>query len=139
MISVSKGTSRERQAVDLLQRAGYATYRPATVRFGENDLWGLFDVLCIAPDLPLRAIQVKSNCATGIRDWSRQTWLWRRHGFLTEYLVPHDGKGWRLIECYTDSHNTVYDERKDPSVGPNRDTPLNMGEGLVNWLRGDRL
>jgi len=125
---MSKGSRREREAVQLLQRAGYATYRPATVRFGENDVWGLFDVLAIAPDLPLRAIQVKSNRAAGIRDWARQTTLWRRHGFLTEYWVPEDHKGWRVIQAHESGSVTVYD---------GRESNASMGDTLVQWLSDD--
>jgi len=46
---MSKGARRERQAVDLYQRAGMGTYRPATVKFGENDVFGLFDLLAFSP------------------------------------------------------------------------------------------
>lgn len=130
-----KGTRRERQAVDLLQQAGYATYRPATVQFGENDVWGLFDVVAIAPHLPLRAVQVKSNRAVGVRDWCRHTALWRRHGFLTEYWTCHDREGWRVIQAAQQGTQTAYDERKDTDVGPNVDTPLSIGDGVVRWLQ----
>lgn len=125
---MSKGSQRERQAVDILQRAGYATYRPATVRFGENDVWGLFDVLAIAPDKPLRAIQVKSNRAKGIRSWRSQTSLWRSHGFLTEYWVPYDRQGWRVIQADDDTHMTVCDERG---------MKVKMGNGVLEYLNAE--
>jgi hypothetical protein len=153
VIIVGKGSRREREAADLYQRAGYATYRPATVRFGENDVFGLFDILAIAPDGPFRAVQVKSNKAVGVRAWMAYTALWRAHGVVTEYVVPVDGEGWRLLQprvssphgesdhngpsdAETDgSYRTVYDERKDERVGPNVDTPLGLGDGLVEFLR----
>lgn len=123
---MSKGTRRERQAVDILQEAGYATYRPATVRFGENDVWGLFDVLAIAPHRPLRAVQVKSNTAAGVRAWSRHTRLWRAHGWTTEYWVPVDNRGWRVLRCTgTEGHETVYDGRESDAA---------IGKGLVAFL-----
>jgi len=123
---MSKGDRRERQAVDILQRAGFATYRPATVRFGENDIFGLFDVLAISPAHgPVWAIQVKSNRATGVEAWARHTWLWRRVGWATCYLVPVDGEGWRLIECTDSGTHTLYDGRQ---------TDENMGDGLVAYL-----
>lgn len=131
---MSKGTRREREAVELLQLAGYATYRPATVRFGENDVWGLFDVLAIAPDRPLRAIQVKSNRAVGIRDWCRHTRLWRAHGIRTEYWVPVDNRGWRLIRCHTDPMDGGPTET---AVCDERDMDCSMGDGVVEYLRGD--
>ena len=128
---MSKGDRREREAVELLKRAGYATYRPATVRFGENDVWGLFDVLAIAPDKPMRAVQVKSNRAVGIRSWARHTALWRAHGYVTEYWVPVDNRGWRIIECHKDpmdggpTHRTVVDERDETGV---------FGDSVVEYL-----
>ena len=124
-MSTAKGTRREQEACEYMQRAGYATYRPATVQFGENDVWGLFDVLAIAPDLPLRAVQVKSNRAVGIHGWSRHTALWRAHGFLTEYWVCHDREGWRVLQPTDESHTTVCDERGQPG---------DIGQGLEEWL-----
>lgn len=123
---MSKGSRREREAVDLLKKAGYAPYRPATVRFGENDMWGLFDVMAIAPDKPQRAVQVKSNRAVGVRSWARHTRLWRQHGYLTEYWVPVDNQGWRVIRCRDDGTETVYD---------GRDSNASMGDTLVQWMR----
>lgn len=125
---MGKGDRRERQAVSLLQRAGYATYRPATVRFGENDMFGLFDVMAMAPHRPPRAVQVKSNRATGIRAWTRHTSLWRAHGFLTEYWVPVDNRGWRVIAARDNGHMDVYDGRGSPHA---------IGDGLVRWLQSD--
>lgn len=135
---MSKGSQRERQAASLYQRAGYATYRPATVRFGENDIFGLFDLLAVSPsDSRVRAVQVKSNGARGIRSWMRHTALWRRLGWVTEYAVPVDGEGWKLMQSHEDTYRTVYDERKDEDVGAHRDTPLNLVEGLVRYLEED--
>jgi Holliday junction resolvase len=130
---MSKGTRREREAVELYQRAGFATYRPATVRFGENDIFGLFDVLAVSPSHDaVHAVQVKSNRADGIRAWSRHTALWRRLGWRTCYAVPVDSKGWRVIEPAEDEHDgktyicDVVDEREMNCA---------MGEGVVQWLR----
>jgi hypothetical protein len=125
---MSKGDRRERQAVDLLQRGGFATYRPATVKFGENDVFGLFDILAVKPDHgAVKAIQVKSNRATGINAWARHTALFRSLGWETEYWVPEDMMGWRIIECFgADSHVQSYDERSHP---------CDMGEGVVKLLR----
>lgn len=125
---MSKGSRREREAVSLLKDAGYATYRPATVRFGENDMWGLFDVLAIAPDKPMRAIQVKSNRAVGIRKWTRHTALWRAHGYVTEYWVPVDNQGWRIIECTDSGHYDTVDERDMTGV---------HGDAVVEYLEGE--
>lgn len=125
---MGKGARRERECAELFQRAGFATYRPATVRFGENDVWGLFDVLAIAPHGRLWAVQVKSNSARGIQAWGRHTRLWRRHGFVTAYAIPHDGEGWRLVECTDNGTRDLVDER---------DADCNMGEGIVAYLSPD--
>lgn len=109
---MSKGTRRERELVELLQGVGMATYRPATVRYGENDMFGLFDVLALSPSHNrVYAIQVKSNRAVGIRKWCSHTQLFRNLGWVTMYAVPVDNKGWRLIECTREGHTTVIDER----------------------------
>ena len=125
---MSKGSRREREAVELMKQAGYATYRPATVTYGENDVWGLFDVLAIAPDLPLRAVQVKSNRAVGRRSWFDHTQLWRAHGFVTELWVCHDHEGWRVIRNAQRGTQTVYD---------GRDSNASMGDTLVQWMKDE--
>jgi len=115
---MGKGSRNERAAVELLQSAGYATYRPATVRFGENDPFGLFDVLAFHVDKPPLFVQVKSNRAGGVQAWMRQTWLWASHGLLCQYWVKHDREGWRILEPDTDGYRTVVDERKrDGTIG----------------------
>jgi Holliday junction resolvase len=130
---VGKGDRREREAVELYQRAGFATYRPATVRFGENDVFGLFDLLAVSPRHDaVHAVQVKSNRAAGIEAWTRHTALWRRLGWRTLYAVPVDNEGWRMIEpTYyprMDSEDTL--TRVDE-----RERDCQMGEGVVEWLR----
>lgn len=144
VMPLSKGTRRERDAVELYQRAGFATYRPATVQYGENDIFGLFDLLAVSPSHDsVRAVQVKSNRALGIEAWTRHTALWRRLGWVTEYAVPVDGEGWVLYDAGQDpvdgrrAARVVYDEREDDCVGPNVDTPLSLGDGLVEYLRGE--
>lgn len=126
---MGKGSNRERQYVDLCKAAGMATYRPATVRFGENDPFGLFDVFALSPrHSSVHAVQVKSNRATGITGWARHTELFRQLGFRTFYAVPYDREGWRLIEITspTEWHNVV-DER---------DLSCNMGQRVADWLDG---
>lgn len=127
---MGKGSRRERECVELYQRAGMATYRPATVQYGENDVFGLFDVLAFSPrHQHLHAVQVKSNNARGIRSWARETALFRSLGMRTFYAVPVDGAGWRVIEAVQDRIETRVDERE---------TDANMGEGVVRWLRGEQ-
>lgn len=130
---MSKGSRRERELVDLLQKSGMATYRPATVRFGENDIFGLFDVLALSPNHEnVYAIQVKSNRATGIRKWTRHTQLFRNIGWITLYAVPVDNKGWRIIDCSENGNVDIVDEREKKCP---------MGKAVVDHFLflGDRL
>jgi Holliday junction resolvase len=132
---VSKGSRREREAVELYQRAGFATYRPATVQYGENDVFGLFDLLAVSPSHDaVHAVQVKSNRATGIRAWARHTALWRRLGWRTFYLVPVDNEGWRVIEPVTAGQPHRLHYRIDE-----RERDCAMGDGVVQWLRVTRV
>lgn len=130
--SMSKGSRREREAVELYQRAGFATYRPATVQYGENDVFGLFDLLAVSPSHDsVHAVQVKSNRADGIRAWARHTALWRRLGWRTFYLVPVDNEGWRLLETVTTANGGV----KRYTCVDERNVDCAMGDGVVAWLR----
>ena len=126
---MSKGTKRERECHGLYEQAGFKPYRPATVRFGENDMWGLFDVLAVREsDESVHAVQVKSNAARGITKWCKETSLWRSLGWETIYAVPVDREGWRLLQCTSDGHETLVDER---------DSDCNMGEDVVEYLSHD--
>jgi len=131
---MSKGSRREREAVELYQQAGFATYRPATVRYGENDIFGLFDILAVSPsNSAVHAVQVKSNRASGIRSWSRHTALWRRLGWRTMYAVPVDNEGWRVLEPVTKRLPAAPMTRVDE-----RHRECDMGEGMTEWLRGEQ-
>jgi len=124
---MSKGTRREREAQQLYEAAGYWAYRPATVQYGENDVWGLFDILSFGHG-ELRMIQVKSNGARGIREWSEAARPFQNqlHNVRVEYAVPYDGEGWRLIGIDEDGHHTLYDERDEDCA---------MGNGLIEYLK----
>lgn len=125
---MGKGSRRERECVDLYQRAGMGTYRPATVQYGENDVMGLFDLLAFSPaHSHVHAVQVKSNGARGIKAWARHTELFRSLGMRTFYAVPYDGHGWRIVEV------SAVDET--PTHVDERETDANMGEDVVRWLR----
>jgi Holliday junction resolvase len=130
---MSKGSNRERQLVELYGRAGFATYRPATVRYGENDM---FDVMALSPEHDrIHAIQVKSNRATGLSAWRRHTSLFRQFNIRTLYAVPVDREGW-----------IIYDAGKEPAdkrraarvVVDERESNENMGELVVEWLEGEQ-
>lgn len=129
---MSKGTRRERECVEAYQKAGWATYRPATVQYGENDMFGLFDIMAVSPDhCNPHAVQVKSNRAVGIRKWARHTALFRRLGFRTFYAVPYDNEGWRMIECV----DTGPERSATWDVLDERELSCNFGEGLTEYLK----
>jgi len=126
---MSKGTRRERQAVQLFKEAGWATYRPATVQFGENDVFGLFDILAVHPDQSRpRAVQVKSNGNRGVTAWQRQTWLFRRSGFATDYLACYDNSGWQLTAVTDNDRRVLVDERGETCA---------MGQMVTDYLTPD--
>ena len=136
---MSKGSRREREAVSLYHESGMGTYRPATVQYGENDVFGLFDILAFSPEHEqIHAVQVKSNGARGIRKWVEHTRLFRRLGMRTFYLVPYDNEGWRLIEVYgryVKSADTWIESREDRVDERDENGP--MGSGVVEYLEGE--
>jgi Holliday junction resolvase len=129
---MSKGSRRERELVELLKAAGMATYRPATVRFGENDMFGLFDVLALSPSHSrVYAIQVKSNRAVGIEKWGRNTQLFRSLGWETYYAVPVDNQGWKLLDPGMEPE----DGRKSAAVLLDEsELDGSMGEGVTEYF-----
>lgn len=128
---MGKGARREQQAVELYKQAGWATYKPETARYGENDIWGLFDLLAVSPyNDHAHAVQVKSNVARGIRKFTRSAWLFRQAGLKCYYLVCYDREGWRLIESAETSAGmpeavTKVDEREQD---------CKMGEAVTAYL-----
>jgi Holliday junction resolvase len=132
---MSKGSRREREFVELAQQAGMATYRPATVQYGENDVFGLFDVIAVSPSHSrVIAVQVKSNGARGIEAWTRHTALWRRLGWRTMYAVPYDNVGWRIVECVGEGGDSALVDRVDE-----RDEGGCVGEGVVGFLESEKV
>ena len=124
---MSKGTRREQQACEIYENAGYTTYRPATVQFGENDVFGLFDVIAMSPNRKPRYVQVKSNGARGITQWTEDVCsLVPFEHAVCEFAVPYDREGWRLIQVSQDGREDVYDEREQWDG--------KIGEGLTNYL-----
>jgi Holliday junction resolvase len=123
---MGKGAKRERELQSLYERAGFETYRPATVRFGENDVFGLFDVLALRPGEVMHCTQVKSNRAAGITDWMDSVLRFQTvSGIQCRFAVCHDREGWRLAEPRVGAYEWVYD---------GRDNDRAMGDGLVEHL-----
>lgn len=132
-MSRSKGAKAEREYESAYQQAGFKTERSVGQRWGRTDWFGLFDVMCVHPDHPVRFAQVKSNQAAGIHDCfeTAERLLPDAHADV-EYAVRHDREGWRLMRPYYDgdrlTYRTVLDERKQD---------CNMGEGLAAFLRDE--
>lgn len=123
-----KGNRRERECLELYERAGYRCYKPQESQWGETDMFGLFDLVAVRSGSPVDFVQVKSNRATGIEDWAEEA-----GGLLSDvparatFAVCHDRGGWRLIRAYSEgTYGVHYDGRDHPG----------MGEGLVEYLRG---
>lgn len=128
MSSKAKGARRERQAAELYERAGYETYRPQESKFGETDIFGLFDLLAVPTSGGQPVLtQVKSNVAKGIEEWCEDVDGRFGAGVEFQFLVCHDREGWRIIRPYGEPV-TVLDERE---------MDVSMGDGVVEYLRGE--
>lgn len=145
---MSKGKRRERQAAELYERAGYETFRPQESKFGETDMFGLFDILALGNG-EVRMAQVKSNRAAGLEAWTDEvTERFAENGthpagIYADYLVCHDREGWRFIGACdgTGQWEVFVDEREghDPLESPwsiGSGTSYDMGEGVVEYLGG---
>lgn len=141
---MGKGSVNERHLRDCYENAGYRVYRPATVRFGENDMWGLFDLACLRPgkldaqanyevEPRLVLVQCKTNRASGIKEWYRHAEVFTDvPGVTVAYDVRVDREGWRHSEYNRDAKNGytwLYD---------GRDTDHCIGDGLTQYLKGER-
>jgi hypothetical protein len=124
---MGKGTRREQQACEIYEEAGYETYRPATVQFGENDVFGLFDLIAVHPNRKPHYTQVKSNRASGIIEWMQEArdLLPREHAEI-RFLVCHDRQGWRMARPTPEGYEWLYD---------GRDSGASMGDPLAEVLR----
>jgi hypothetical protein len=95
--AVAKGKRKEKLCADELKAKGYRTWKTIRHRFLNIDLFGLFDVVGLAPDgSHLLFIQVKSErVANEVRDRVRtlkmppacrkEIWIWKaRRGWVKE-------------------------------------------------------
>lgn len=131
---MSKGKRRERQAAELYKRAGYETFRPQESKWGETDMFGLYDMVAHKPTMRTHWVQVKSNRAAGIRSWCENA---RR--FLGPHSRPlmavcYDQEGWRVLRPTAPGHP----ERAFTAVVDERDEECEMGELVVEYLQGGR-
>lgn len=106
--------------------------------FQSADFFDLFDIIVWAGVASgMHLIQVKTNVASGVVEYSENCQGFRRYGdaFSTYMAIRYDAEGWRLVSTNKDgSYETLYDEREDPDVG-GKHTPLSIGDGLERWLK----
>lgn len=139
---MGKGQRNERELRDCYEAAGFRTYSPQASRWNDTDMFNLFDVLAIDcegdRERPVHLIQVKTNGARGIENWTHDVQPFLGPHTAVRYAVKYDHDGWRLIGIDPDeeAHTTLYDERDDDRVGSNQHTDLSIGEGLIEYLRG---
>jgi Holliday junction resolvase len=139
-MSRKTGNKSERGAVEIYEAAGYEAGRAADPEGGRymTDLFGLFDVVAVPAEGPVRLCQVKTNTASGARSFFDDAAAFvDAEATEAEILVRHEGSGvphpepakWRLL-VPSDDHNyeTAVDERKGGV--------LKSGEGVAEWLRG---
>jgi Holliday junction resolvase len=127
-MSREKGARREREACELYEAAGYRTERSVKSNAYDtrSDWFNLFDIMAIEPGGHIRFAQVKSNTASGVRDWMEQAERLAPPDVALDFLVCHDREGWRLLKPHEEArYVTVVDERKG-------DEP--MGGHLVEYL-----
>jgi len=67
---VNKGYRIEKMCADELEQEGYLVWKTIRVKFQNIDLWGLFDVVCLAKDgSHFRFVQVKSGyCPNKVKE-----------------------------------------------------------------------
>lgn len=120
-MSRAKGVKNERRADQLLQEAGYDTYRPENASYDDNDLWNLFDVAGRYRDEHLYFLQVKSNIPSGMNEYFDAAYPFSRMscvrvGFATRrdgQPGPHTASpSWQLAEAVDGrGYRWVVDER----------------------------
>ena len=139
---MSKGKRNERRAAELYEQAGFRTFRPQESKFGETDMFGLFDIMAIPPansHCPVHLIQVKTNRASGIESWLEDADPFHCIGTTQPvFLVAYDGQGghnpipqrWRLIR-----HGVSDAGPKEEWVDERDEDVRGDGEGVVRYLQ----
>ena len=98
-MSVSKGYRREKQAKDLLEETGFKVYRKPNTKYGDNDIYNLFDIVALDKKLNSWYIQVKSNTTAGALKNIKKSLNYPSDYKLNSYFqvwVCKDYKGWRI-------------------------------------------
>lgn len=125
-MSKDKGDRRERQAKEALESNRYRAETPNATKFQRLDFFGLFDIIAIHPEQKPILIQVKSNSARGIRDFSEKSdKIIPQKYFHVHYWVCHDREGWRVIDVVSGDTEVLFD---------GRDKKGNMLDNLEKFL-----
>lgn len=119
-----KGDRREREAVELLEKAGWAVETPNSTPYPQKygvDFFGLFDFMAFNEGNILFG-QVKANGARGITTFSKECLdnqvPMEADNVTVEFWVCYDYEGWRIDEVNLDSYETIVDERElDVPIG----------------------
>jgi len=95
-----KGYRNEIRAKKFLEEQGWTVHRAGIKRFGDNDLFNLFDLVCVGKDRSTLWVQVKSNyipptIKREIREFAQKNFA------LTENLA--------LIMAWMDRKNWVFE------------------------------
>jgi Holliday junction resolvase len=130
MSNKSKGKRNERELAELYEEAGYRTFRPQESKWGETDMFNLFDLLAIHPTEPVHMVQAKTNGARGIEQWVSEVSEFQTDHCRPLYAVRYDREGWRILERDNElgGYTTVLDAREREE---------NIGTPVVEYLQQD--
>jgi len=110
---MTDGRGAEKRAKEVYELAGYEVYLPPLAKYREQDVFGLFDLLCYRGDA-LVGVQVKaSRHARGINQWMEDARDYQEtvDSLYTDFLHSSAG-GWRLARPTDDGWTWVYDGRE---------------------------
>lgn len=124
--SRKKGLRNQRKAVDVYESVGFNAITPNATKFQREDFFGYFDIIAMHPETKPHYVQVKSESARGINDFSDSVMdIVPSEYVRVFYFVYHSYEGWRIIEISDSEYTTVYD---------GRDNGKNIGEGAKDFL-----
>lgn len=121
----AKGDRRERQAVSILEEAGFTVETPNYTRYENTDYWNLFDNMAGNGE-EIRYIQVKSNttdgCLKEIKN-NAEFLPYLSDTVQVEVWICHDREGWRVQRLTDSGWQVILDER---------DLDCTMGKHVTN-------
>jgi Holliday junction resolvase-like predicted endonuclease len=103
MTSQSTGSLHEREATKLYEDRGWSVFRPQkTARFGQQDIWGMWDLCAINGD-QLHFVQIKTKTTRG---FLKRLEAWRKahpvQGVTWVLMVRQDARKkkekWRIYK-----------------------------------------